>query len=143
MTLTIPTAEGMAYKDRIIEDQRAQIKALELEVYSLKNFITPDAELEWLGRLGFTTYHARFISMLVKCPKVLSKGAAYEGLYGERHDAEQPDLKILDVYLCKIRERFRRIPDCPDSVIETVWGRGWILTESGRAWLKAKQEAYK
>lgn len=38
---------------------------------------------------------------------------------------DEPDLKIIDVFICKIRAAFKAT--CGDQVIETVWGRGYRM----------------
>lgn len=55
------------------------------------------------------------------------------GLYGILADA--PDQKTLDVFVCKIR---RKLMEAQARIsIETVWGRGWRLTEESHARLHA------
>ena len=46
-------------------------------------------------------------------------------LYG---GLDEPDLKIIDVFVCKLRKRLTAALDGEDY-IETVWGRGYVLRE--------------
>lgn len=59
---------------------------------------------------------------------VLPKQTILEQLYG---DAEVPDQKIIDVFVCKIRRKLREATD-GNGVIDTVWGRGYIVRQDGR-----------
>lgn len=46
-------------------------------------------------------------------------------LYG---GMDEPEMKIIDVFLCKIRRKIEKL--APDTdYIETVWGRGYILKD--------------
>ena len=44
----------------------------------------------------------------------------YEGI-------DEPELKIIDVFICKLRKKLAAVSD--DSYIETVWGRGYVLRD--------------
>ena len=55
----------------------------------------------------------------------LTKEMFLNHLYG---GLEEPELKIIDVFICKLR---RKLSDAAggDSYIETVWGRGYVLRD--------------
>lgn len=42
---------------------------------------------------------------------------------------DEPEVKIIDVFFCKIRSKIKELSDGEDY-ITTVWGRGYILQES-------------
>ena len=46
-------------------------------------------------------------------------------LYG---GLDEPELKIIDVFVCKIRKKLREATGGHDY-IETVWGRGYVLRD--------------
>ena len=46
-------------------------------------------------------------------------------LYG---GMDEPDLKIIDVFVCKLRKKLAQATG-GDHYIETVWGRGYMLHE--------------
>ena len=46
-------------------------------------------------------------------------------LYG---DLDEPEAKIIDVYVCKLRKKLANASGGLDY-IETVWGRGYALRE--------------
>lgn len=53
----------------------------------------------------------------------ISKEGFLSHVYGGR---DEPELKIIDVFLCKIRKKFRNAGASTD-IIETVWGRGYTI----------------
>jgi two-component system cell cycle response regulator CtrA len=56
-------------------------------------------------------------------------------LYG---GMDEPEIKIIDVFMCKVRKKLARASNGKDYV-ETVWGRGYLLREP--ADVKAKMSA--
>jgi two-component system cell cycle response regulator CtrA len=50
-------------------------------------------------------------------------------LYG---GTDEPELKIIDVFVCKLRKKLAQATDS-DHYIETVWGRGYVLHEPATA----------
>ena len=62
---------------------------------------------------------------IVKCsPRVASKAYLMDYVYGLETDNE-PDTKIVDIYVCKIRQQIKHTR----FKIETVWGYGYKLVE--------------
>lgn len=56
--------------------------------------------------------------------RVLSKEHIWHTLYGLRHDDEMPEIKIVDVFVCKLRKKIN-----PHGVdLTTVWGTGFYLS---------------
>ena len=55
----------------------------------------------------------------------LTKEMALNHLYG---DLDDPDAKIIDVFICKIRKKLLNASGGQDY-IETIWGRGYALRE--------------
>ena len=45
-----------------------------------------------------------------------------------RHDGEAPEMKIIDVYVCKLRRKLGAY----DIEIETVWGWGYRMPQASR-----------
>lgn len=50
-------------------------------------------------------------------------------LYG---GMDEPELKIVDVFICKLRKKLMEAVDGPHG-IETVWGRGYVLRDPAPA----------
>ena len=49
----------------------------------------------------------------------------FRSLYG---GMDEPEIKIIDVFMCKIRKKLANASNGKDYV-ETVWGRGYLLRE--------------
>lgn len=58
-------------------------------------------------------------------PRVLSKEAALEWLY-QLNSEREPEIKIIDVYICKARKKLEHI----GVRIDTIWGKGYALALS-------------
>lgn len=53
---------------------------------------------------------------------ILTKDTFLNHLYG---GVDEPEMKIIDVFICKLR---RKLQKCGvDGLIETVWGRGYVI----------------
>ena len=59
----------------------------------------------------------------------LSKEVFLNHLYG---GMEEPEFKIIDVFICKLRKKLSDALD-GENYIETVWGRGYVLREPREA----------
>jgi two-component system cell cycle response regulator CtrA len=55
----------------------------------------------------------------------LTKEMFLNNLYG---GLDEPEVKIIDVFICKLRKKLANASDGKDY-IETVWGRGYVLRE--------------
>ena len=55
----------------------------------------------------------------------LTKEMFLNHLYG---GMDEPELKIIDVFICKLRKKISDAVD-GDNYIETVWGRGYTLRD--------------
>ncbi|MBF9033846.1 response regulator [Rhodobacterales bacterium HKCCE2091] len=55
----------------------------------------------------------------------LTKEMFLNHLYG---GMDEPELKIIDVFICKLRKKLSEAND-GDNHIETVWGRGYVLRD--------------
>jgi two-component system cell cycle response regulator CtrA len=60
---------------------------------------------------------------------VLTKETFLNHLYG---GGDEPELKIIDVFICKLRKKLRDATG-GDHFIETVWGRGYIIRDAEKA----------
>lgn len=55
----------------------------------------------------------------------LTKEMFLNHLYG---GMDEPEVKIIDVFICKLRKKLEDASD-GDNYIETVWGRGYVLRD--------------
>lgn len=64
----------------------------------------------------------------------VTKEALMMEVYGDRyHEDDLPEIKIVDVFVCKIRKKLR-----PFKIdIETRWGRGYALPPESKALINA------
>ena len=59
---------------------------------------------------------------------VLTKEAFLNHLYG---GMDEPELKIIDVFVCKLRKKLLQAG--ADNMIGTIWGRGYMIREPAAA----------
>ena len=59
----------------------------------------------------------------------LTKEMFLNHLYG---GMDEPELKIIDVFICKLRKKLNNATD-GENYIETIWGRGYVLRDSETA----------
>lgn len=62
--------------------------------------------------------------MILRKGMVLTKEAFLNHLYG---GMDEPDMKIIDVFICKLRKKLAQAGAA--ELIETVWGRGYMIRE--------------
>ena len=60
--------------------------------------------------------------MMLRKGLVITKDMLLNHLYG---GMDEPEMKIIDVFVCKVRKRLDRAGLC--NAIETVWGHGYIM----------------
>lgn len=114
-------------------DQLARLDALEAENERLRD---RNAQLEdMLGLtiempvfLGLTVTEGRVFGALLKRP-ACTKDHLMHALYSLRHDGEEPEMKILDVLVCKLRKKLSPL----GITIETIWGQGYLMTPDMQA----------
>lgn len=68
---------------------------------------------------------AVFMALIKRLNKPVSKETIYNDVYGLMPEADWPEIKILDVYMVRLRTGIRQF-NIPYT-IETVWGTGWRL----------------
>lgn len=113
-------------------DQQTTIERLQLENDDLRERI---AHLEAaLGMninphvvLGLTPHEAAIFGILVERGSA-TRDQIMHALYALRHDGEEPEVKIVDVLVCKARKKLQRF----SISIETVWGQGYRMSAECR-----------
>ncbi len=63
--------------------------------------------------------------LMLRRGSVLSKENFLDHLYG---GMDEPDAKIIDVFVCKLRKKLQQAGAA--NIIGTVWGRGYIVREA-------------
>lgn len=62
---------------------------------------------------------------------LLTKEMFLNHLYG---GMDEPELKIIDVFICKLRKKLAAAGDGDyDGIIQTIWGRGYTLRDPAKA----------
>lgn len=85
---------------------------------------------------ALTGSEAKILSMLVQ-RGLASKEQLLIACTNDVTGNKVPEIKIVDVYICKIRKKLERF----GIVIETVWGRGYSLDAENRAKVNAYLDA--
>ncbi len=78
-------------------------------------------------RVSLTGKEYAILEMLsLRKGMTLTKEMFLTHLYGGR---DEPELKIIDVFVCKLRKKLHVAGAPPSGCIETVWGRGYALRD--------------
>lgn len=84
--------------------------------------------------LGLSPTEGQMLGMLL-ARDFVSREAFHVALYQGRASAEDvPEIKIIDVLMCKIRAKLK--PIC-GAKIETKWGEGYYIRATDKAVLRA------
>jgi two-component system cell cycle response regulator CtrA len=67
--------------------------------------------------------------LVLRKGSLITKEMFLNHLYG---GIDEPDLKIIDVFVCKLRKKLAKITGGV-NYIDTVWGRGYLLKELNNA----------
>lgn len=79
-------------------------------------------------RIRITAHEGALLSELARHPdETRTKNQIMDALYGGN---DEPDLKIIDVFVCKLRRKIVAATGGAD-VVRTVWGRGYMFVEAG------------
>jgi len=81
------------------------------------------------NRVYLTSKEYAIMELLsLRKPNILTKEMFLNHLYG---GIDEPELKIIDVFICKIRRKIAKLAD-GKNYIETVWGRGYVLRDPNK-----------
>jgi len=124
----------MNWEARARELQK-QVDDLEFRVESLEAAINDQGSVYFASLTSTEEKVAQLLRM--RSPNVVSKQAVLDLLYAFRSDGEQPEIKIVDVFVCKIRPKLAPL----SILIETAWGRGYFMSsDAARAWDAAAEK---
>lgn len=65
--------------------------------------------------------------LMLRKNTVMTKEMIFANLYS---GMDEPEIKIIDVFICKIRNKLAKAGQ--PNLIQTVWGRGYVVREDGR-----------
>ena len=110
---------------------RREVEALRDALEAMRRALTSDAGVKII-ELAKLTYNERMLLGLLMRRHRATKDQMMTMLYADRPD-EEPDSKILDVMICKMRKKLR-----PHGVeIRTIHGAGYELPPTSREKIKA------
>ncbi len=113
--------EFLARIQAILRRSKAQVQSVVATGDLVVNLDAKSAEIGG-ARLYLTGKEYQILKLLsVRKGTTLTKEMFLSSLYG---GMDEPELKIIDVFICKLR---KKLSDA--SYIETVWGRGYVLRE--------------
>jgi two-component system cell cycle response regulator CtrA len=108
-------------------DLAAKVALLEAENLALRDRVAM-LERDLMGTvslppvLGLTRQEERIFLVLLH-RDVCSKEQLMIGAYDQLHEGDLPHIKIIDVFICKLRKKLK-----PHGIaIDTHWGRGFSL----------------
>jgi two-component system cell cycle response regulator CtrA len=100
---------------------RLQVGALALDID--QQMVTANGQ-----HVHFTAKEFALLQLLMlRKNMVMTKDAILTNLYG---GMDEPDIKIIDVFVCKIRNKLAKVGIA--DAISTVWGRGYTVRDQAR-----------
>jgi two-component system cell cycle response regulator CtrA len=107
--------------------------ALETENYALRDKIARLEEalgvrIETPLVLRLAGQESRMFGILFK-RELVTKVQALDVLYGHLPEQDEAQIKIVDVFVCKLRRKLKPF----DMSIETVWGQGYRMPSASKA----------
>jgi len=70
-----------------------------------------------------------FLLLWQRRPRMVSREALMSEAYWLRNDQDEPEIKIIDVQICKVRKKLATT----GIEIDTVWGRGYRILPKAEA----------
>lgn len=99
------------------------IRTGKMEVNLKKKIVSVDGE-----PISLTPKEYAILELLsLRKGATLTKEMFLNHLYG---GIDEPELKIIDVFICKLRRKLLQILGDDHQCIQTVWGRGYILRDA-------------
>ncbi len=116
-----------------IAELRQKIETLTMELDEARRTAENKIDVAFNGfvskRYGLTDCETRILLALWYAHGMtMSKDYLNQSLPGYYQDREKVDLKVVDVFVCKVRKKIKTELDV--ACIETVWCRGFRMLES-------------
>ncbi|WP_445493167.1 helix-turn-helix domain-containing protein [Rhodopseudomonas sp. RCAM05734] len=116
----------MTFRDEFVAALEAEIEALQDRLAALEEVMGMRIEVPFI--LQLTRHEAQLFGFLLK-RDLITKEQGMTVLYGDRAGGEEVEIKIIDVFVCKIRKKLKRF----GIEIETVWGQGYRMSAASKA----------
>jgi two-component system cell cycle response regulator CtrA len=107
--------------DDLLDVMKIRVETLEERIRQLEEALAPSSvfiPIEW----GLSTNEARMFAHFTT-RELATKSSLMMAVYSDRPDDVEPEIKIIDVFVCKMRKKLARF----DIEIRTVWGQGYSL----------------
>jgi len=116
-----------------------ELQRLRDRVEELERLVGLDRDLAMRIRHAWrvTPEESRVLAILVK-RAFATHDTIYTILYGARPECDQPEMKIVDVMICKVRKSLRQ--NGIRARIRTKWGDGYYMTRADKGDLMAALE---
>lgn len=125
---TIAELRDLPIRPEYREKLEAITHSLELNA---RAYMTPKVRVDWRA-YGLTPGEEKLANVLLaRSPEMLTRERIMNAMYWDRHGADEPQEKIINVWKCKI-ERKLKGTDCPYE-IQADWGRGYKMVPTQRA----------
>lgn len=144
----LQTGKGAGQLHQLLGDMQVEINKLAVDLddaqtalarhLSMAHALIPQTLPAAYDDLRFTRHERAMVECLFSAKgRAITKQAVLDYMYPVNAD-DAPEIKILDVYLCKIRQKLAAKPDVGrlieakgfPTVFETVWGQGYRLVHS-------------
>ena len=125
MTKPVHKTELIARVHAIVRRSRGHARSI---VQTDDLIVNVDAKTVYIKqiRVDLTDKEYRMLELLsLRRGTTITKEMFLSELYGRM---DEPEIKIIDVFMCKIRKKLATASGGKDY-IETVWGRGYLLRE--------------
>lgn len=111
-----------------IEKLREENEQLRFQVAELLGATPGDVDETDVRVLKLTpTQRTLYLMLRKNTGKCVSREGLMVAIYGGSPD-DEPEMKIIDVFVCKLREKMRRFGS--PYAIETVWGVGYRMVNT-------------
>jgi two-component system cell cycle response regulator CtrA len=113
------------------EKLRTQVEDLQYRIDDLEFAIGSRLDAPICFQL--TKREAQMLGVMMTHHDVVTKEMFLTAMYG---GMDEPNLKIIDVFICKLRKKLARF----GIEISTMWGRGYYLTKEMKAKIRKSND---
>lgn len=111
-------------------DWQARSEALQQQLDDLQNrfdILSGSLDIDNVPAVAqLTNSEAQLVVLLRnKSPGYATKQGLMDQMYAFRLGDDEPEIKIIDVYVCKLRKKLA----LHEITIDTVWGRGYAMSK--------------
>jgi DNA-binding response OmpR family regulator len=116
----------MTLRDEYVLTLERENEMLQERIFNLESAL--GMKIDTPLALDLTSHESALLGLLLK-RDLVTKELAMTAFYGMGADGEEPEQKIIDVWICKLRAKLKSY----GVAIETKWGQGWWMTAQAKA----------